>query len=137
MSRRPPTYPRASIDSAPYWEGCGRGELLFQCCEECAEPVFHPRAMCPYCLSDRLKWKRSAGRGRVYSFSIQHIPLHQAANDDVAPRMLGIAELDEGFHMFAEFVADDVDKVTVGAPLEVFFDRIADDLVLPKFRVGS
>ena len=52
-------YPRWTIDSIPYWEGCKRSELLYQVCEDCAEVVFHARAACPYCLSDRLRWERS------------------------------------------------------------------------------
>jgi uncharacterized protein len=128
------TYPRSSLDSEPYWEGCRRRELRYQHCSECGEVVFHPRALCPYCLTDALTWKVSAGRARIYSFSVQHVALRPVDGED-APRVLGIAEVDEGFHMFAEFFTDDLDSLTIGDPLEVLFAKIDDSLVLPKFKV--
>jgi uncharacterized OB-fold protein len=130
----PAIYPRKSVDTEPYWEGCRRGELRFQRCQACSEPVFHPRALCPYCLSDELIWERSSGHGTVYSFSVQHMPLRPAASDG-RPRILGIAALAEGFHMFAEFVVADGVDVAIGVHLVVCFERISDDLVLPKFKV--
>lgn len=128
------TYPRSSLDSAPYWEGCRHGELRYQQCNACGEVVFHPRALCPYCMADALAWKVSAGRARIYSFSVQHVPLRPDAGSS-DPRALGIAEVDEGFFMFAEFVADDLEALAIGDALEVTFDRIDDTLTLPKFKV--
>lgn len=129
-----PIRPRSSIDTAPYWDACKRGELLFQRCRGCGEAVFHPRSHCPYCLSDDLDWAASSGRGAIYSFTVQHVPL-RPTGEAYAPRLLGIAALDEGFHMFAEFVAEAPATPAVGARLEVFFDLVAEDLVLPKFKV--
>lgn len=128
------TKPRKSLDTQAYWDGCQRGELLYQRCGTCAEPVFHPRALCPYCLSDSLVWQRSPGKGVVYSFTLQYIPLHRDWAGPM-PRMLGIAALDEGFHMFTEFLTDDLSYLRIDAPLEVVFDRIGEGVVLPKFRV--
>ncbi len=130
----PVIHPRKSIDSEPYWDGCRRGELRFQRCRHCRETVFHARALCPYCLSDEFDWKCSAGRGRVYSWSLQHVPLRPEAGE-ARPRLMGIAALDEGFHMFAEFVADGPEQVEIGSRLEVFFDPVDETLTLPKFRV--
>ena len=130
MSR--PLYPRWTIDTMPYWEGCRQGELRYQLCEACGEPVFHPRAACPYCLSPGLQWKKSAGEGVVYSFTIQHVPLDRA-DPGPLPLTLGIVELREGFHMFAEITG--ADSVRIGARVGVWFDHVAPDLALPKFRV--
>ncbi|MCO5089667.1 OB-fold domain-containing protein [Bosea sp. (in: a-proteobacteria)] len=130
----PVIHPRKSLDSEPYWEGCRQGELRFQRCRHCRETVFHARALCPYCLSDALDWERSAGRGSVYSWSLQHVPLRPGAGE-ARPRLLGIAALDEGFHMFAEFVAEGAGEIAIGARLEVFFDRVDETLTLPKFKV--
>ena len=69
---RHPYYPRDNPDMTVYWDGVRRGELLYQVCNACAEVIFHPRVLCPYCLSDALRYERSAGHGNVYSFTIQH-----------------------------------------------------------------
>jgi uncharacterized OB-fold protein len=127
------TYPRWSLETKPYWDGCMRGELLYQQCGGCGEVVFHPRAVCPYCLSSELAWRPSKGRGHIYSFTEQHIPLHRERPGKL-PRVVGIVELAEGFHMFSEIVMPDNVAPAVGMPVEVFFDRVAEDLTLPKFR---
>lgn len=126
--------PHGTLDSRPYWEGCQRGELLFQRCDACGEPVFHPRALCPYCMADRLVWERSCGRGWIYSFTLQHVHLQ----DDGAPvRALGIVALEERYHMFTEILATDLGEVRVDAPVAVEFGTNRNGLVLPRFRVQT
>ncbi len=127
------TYPRRSAEAMPYWDGCLRDELRFQRCRNCSEPVFHPRALCPYCLSVDLDWQVSNGRGAIYSFTLQHIPLHRERPGKL-PRVLGIVALDEGFHMFTEIRLPDAVEPRVGMPVEVFFDHVSETLALPKFK---
>jgi uncharacterized OB-fold protein len=126
-------YPLPNPDMRPYWEAAGRGELLYQVCNACKEIVFHPRVICPYCLSDNLRYEKSAGKGKVYSFSVQY-RAPTPAWDDKLPYALGIIEMDEGYFMFSEIVTSNLDGIKIGLPVEVFFDRVAPDLVLPKFR---
>jgi uncharacterized protein len=135
MESPSPHYPRWSIDSMPYWEGCRRKELLYQHCDDCNEVVFHARAACPYCLSERLSWHRSAGEGALYSFSVQHFPVDRN-NPGKLPLTLGIVELDEGFHMFTEIDCDDPERLRVGTRVSVYFETLAPDLVLPKFALS-
>lgn len=127
-------YPRTLVDTLPYWEGCRLSELRYQVCNDCGEIVFHARAACPYCLSDALRWERSAGKGAIYSFSIQHLPVDRKHPGKV-PLTLGIVQLDEGFHMFTEIDSTDLNVLRIGARVGVYFDQVADDLVLPKFKL--
>ncbi len=126
------TYPRWSLETKPYWDACRRGELLYQRCRACNEIVFHPRALCPYCLAGDLEWRRSAGRGTLYSFTEQYIPLHRE-RPGVLPRILGIVALDEGYHMFTEIRLREGETPSIGMTVAVFFDAVAADLTLPKF----
>lgn len=130
------TYPAWTIDSLPYWEGCKQNELRYQTCDCCHEVVFHPRAACPYCLAPELTWRRSAGIGTIYSFAIQHVPLDRATPGKL-PMTLAIVKLNEGFHMFTEISETDLGIVKIGASVEVWFDHVADDLALPKFKVSA
>jgi len=130
------SYPLWSIDTQHYWESCKREELVYQTCDDCESTVFHPRAACPYCLSDRLTWRPSAGRGSIYSFTLQHVPLHRERPGQL-PRALGIIKLDEGYHMFAQIDASDLEALHIDQRVQVYFDRVAADLVLPKFRVAD
>ena len=127
------TYPRWSLETKPYWDGCMRGELLYERCADCREIVFHARALCPYCLSSNLEWLKSKGRGKIYSFTMQHIPLHRERPGKL-PRALGIVEVDEGFHMFTEIQVAERAELRVGQAVSVYFDKVAENLTLPKFR---
>lgn len=124
--------PRWSEETRPYWDALRSGKLVYQRCLACAEVVFHPRAICPYCLSDRLEWCPSRGVGRIYSFTVQYrAPIAEQQKD--MPIALGIVELDEGFHMFTQFVTRDFSSLRIGQAVEVRFDRVSEELVLPKF----
>lgn len=134
------TLPQTSLDTQPYWEGLLASELRYQSCGACNSAVFHPRALCPYCLTDALCWRVSGGNGTIYSCSIQHFH-NVEANEEPGPKAMGIIALDEGFHMFAEILvpdllAPDFDSLRIGLEVAVMFDRVAADLVLPKFRPG-
>jgi uncharacterized OB-fold protein len=126
--------PRWSADTKPYWDALHRNELLYQRCESCRETVFHPRGICPYCLSDRLSWRKSAGRGTIYSFTVQRVHSSPAWRDKM-PMALGIIAMDEGYHMFAQLLADDLDSIKIGLSVTVVFDKVSEQLVLPKFRM--
>lgn len=128
------TRPRTSIEATPYWQGCREGKLLFQRCAACGEVVFHPRGLCPYCLSDQLVWEQSAGNGSIYSYSVQQVPLHRE-RPWPGQRIMALIALDEGFHMFSE-VLGDPDKVAIGDRVRVRFDRLDETLTLPKFEIA-
>jgi len=128
--------PVPNIDHAEYWQGVKRRELLYQRCEACELAVFHPRTICPYCLGSKLAYEKSSGCGKVYSFTIQHhglSPYWQAK----LPYALGIIALDEGYYMFAEITPPDLNLLKINAPVEVWFDEVDDETVLPKFKVVS
>lgn len=124
--------PRWSSETMPYWNGLKEGRLLFNRCRCCGAAVFFPRAICPYCFGRELDWVESAGRGAVYSFTVQY----RAARPELQggmPIVLGIAELDEGYFMFTEFLTADPDSLRIGDRVHVEFHRQSDALVLAKF----
>jgi uncharacterized OB-fold protein len=132
VSDRDAFAPRRSPEAAFYWEGVEAGELRYQVCNACGEPIFQPRGRCPYCLGDDLRIERSAGRGAIYSVSVVHQAVSPAFADKV-PYALGIVELDEGYHMFSELVAEDLDSLRIGDRVEVRYDRISESVTLPVF----
>lgn len=126
--------PRSSLDTEAYWQAAREGRLLFQRCRACGEPVFHPRPACPYCLSGDLDWQQSEGKGEIYSFTTQYVPLQQASQT-FKPRNLGIVCLDEGFHMFAEITDEAGIGLGIGRRVKVWFDDRGEGVTLPKFEV--
>jgi hypothetical protein len=120
-------------DSAMFCDGCKEGKLLIQQCEDCAQHIFYPRAVCPHCMSDRIKWVESSGKGKVYSFTVARRPAHPAFADHV-PYVVALITLDEGVRMMSNVINVDVDAVKCDMPVEVVFVKVDDQITLPKFQ---
>lgn len=116
-----------------YFAAAAGGRLVFQRCGECGAAIFYPRTVCPNCLSGELRFEDSTGRGVVYSFTVVYRAGAPGFEDEV-PYTVAIVELDEGFRVMANIVACPPERVRVGLPVEVVFERRPDDLVVPQFR---
>lgn len=120
-------------DSRVYWEGIARGELRIQRCDACHRYVFYPRSICPHCFSDQLSWIMASGEGTIYSYTVVHQAFGAFAGD--APFIIAIVELAEGVRMMARIVDGPREGVTIGAPVRVTFETVADAMTLPYFRL--
>ena len=113
--------PVANADTRPFWEACNRGELLYQRCGSCRRPQFYPRAVCTHCLGADLEWEPSAGRGTVYSVTVNHRAPNPAFEPDV-PYAIALVDLDEGFRMMMNVVGCDPASVRIGTRVRVVFE---------------
>ena len=125
--------PLANEDSQEYWEACKRGELCLQKCAGCAHVRFPPAALCPRCLSESFAWEAMSGRGKVYTWIVVHRPQHPAFFED-APYNVAIVELEEGVRTHSSIVGCANEELRVGMPVEVVFDKVNDEVTLPRFR---
>ena len=125
--------PAVTEDGAPYWEGCRLGELRAQRCTTCGHVRWPPSALCPRCLADGTEWRALSGRATVYSFIVVHRPQHPAFFAD-APYNVAIVELDEGVRLHTTIVDCPHEAIEVGMPVEVVFERVNDEVTLPRFR---
>ena len=125
--------PAITEDGAPYWEYAKQHELRVQRCSSCGHLRFPPSNVCPKCLAEPNEWVRLSGRGKIYSFIVIHRPQHPAFQDD-APYNVAIVELEEGIRLHGNVVDCRNENLAVGLPVEVTFDHVKDDVVLPKFR---
>ena len=131
----------ASEDSAPFWAGCGRGELLVQACARCGRWRFPPRPMCPSCRSLEFTWTPTSGRGRVWSFVVAHPPL-LPAYAALAPYNVVVVALDEDptIRMVGNLVegadgpinAVAPGTIEIGEPVQVVFAPV-EDVTLPRW----
>ncbi len=138
----PPLLPLPDEDSAPFWEGCARGELLVQACGECGRRRMPPRPMCPWCQSLDSTWEPTSGRGRIWSFVVAHPPLlpHYA---EQAPYNVAVVELDDDplIRFVGNVVAtpdgalNQVDPRTlaIGQPVQVCFAPAIDGIAMPRW----
>jgi uncharacterized OB-fold protein len=125
--------PRPSIsqDTAFFWEGATRGELLIQRCAICGTLRHPPRPGCAACGS--LEWDtvRASGLGEVYSFVIYH---HPPIPGFEVPYAVGLIALEEGVRMLSNIIDMPLDEIEIGMPVEVTFVAVDPELTLPMFR---
>lgn len=123
--------------TAPFWEGCRRGELRMQRCAECARFRFPPRPMCPRCLSFAAEWVPISGEGSIYSFVICHPPVLPAFQAQV-PFAVALVELaeDPALRLLGGVLDIPPDRLRIGQKVRVEFEEIADGVVLPQWRLA-
>ena len=127
-----PTLPIPNPDTEPFWQGCARGELLLQRCASCGSYRHPPSPVCQICLSFDHEWVPSEGHGTVYSFVVVHQAL-QGWKGEV-PYVVAIVALAEGPRIVSNLVNVRPEEVKIGMPVSVLFERVTDEIFLPKFQ---
>lgn len=123
--------PVTSIESARFWDGCARGELLLQDCAN-GHTFFPPAAFCPRCWSREVRSSPASGRGTVFSFVTFRRSYHPAFRDAL-PYTVAVITLAEGPRFLTRLVDVVPDDVRVGMTVQVTFVR-SGDVTLPLFR---
>ena len=123
--------PVRNHDTAFFWEGVDRGELLIQRCRACGALRHPPAPMCRHCQS--LDWEtvRASGRGRVHSFVVMHHP--QIPPFDY-PNPVVLIELEEGTRLVSQMTGIRPRDIRIDMPVEVVFESVEEGLTLPLFR---
>ena len=67
---RPIPAPAVTIESKPFWDAAAEGRFLIKRCNDCGQAHWFPRALCPFCFSDKTVWEESPGEGVIYSYSV-------------------------------------------------------------------
>jgi len=103
-------------------------------CAACGEFRFPPRLRCPRCGQTHTEWVAASGRGSVYSYVVVHQRLHPAFDANL-PYAVALVQLEEGPRMLALVIESDLADVRVEAPVEVVFQTLDDELVIPRVRI--
>lgn len=123
--------PVRNYDTAFFWEGVDRGELLIQRCADCQTLRHPPAPMCPSCQSLQWDTVQASGRGVVHSFVIMH---HPPIPPFDYPNPVVLVELDEGTRLISQLQGVKPRDIEVGMPVEVVFREVEDGLTLPLFQ---
>ena len=124
--------PEITDENRPFWEGCKQGELRLQKCSNCGH-IRHLSPACPQCLRADHQWVAASGRGTVYSWIVVHQRYNRAFEEDL-PYNVTIVELEEGPRMVTSLAEIENEDIKAGIPVEVVFDRVTDEITLPKFK---
>jgi uncharacterized OB-fold protein len=137
MAERP--LPVLDERSRHYWEGAREGKLVLLRCAACATYVHPPtRSACPACRSEELQPTEASGRGTVYSWSVMHSGGNPGFEDRL-PYAVLVVELAEqpGLLTIGNLVDGSPAVLSIGAPVEVCFEEIDDEVTLPQWRLAE
>ncbi len=91
---------------ATFLQALNEGRLMLQHCEDCAAVRFPPALVCRSCGSPRLSWRRSPGRGSVYSGT--------TVRDRAGDYNVSLVELEGGARMMSRVEGLAPDAVRIG-----------------------
>jgi uncharacterized OB-fold protein len=115
---RPIPSPPTSPETQRFWDAAAQGTLLVKRCTACSEAHHYPRALCPFCGSDRTEWTEASGRGTIYSYSVfRRAPI---------PYAIAYVTLAEGPTMMTNIVDCDLDAIRIGQAVRVNFKATGD-----------
>jgi uncharacterized OB-fold protein len=128
--------PHPTTDTAAYWAGCNRDELLYQRCRACGHVQFYPRRNCTKCQAGDLDQLASAKRGTIHSFTVVQRPANRAFEADV-PFVIALVDLDEGFRMMMNVIGEDRLSTAIDRRVRVVFEPCSADQKLPQARLDD
>ena len=125
--------PLPDEETADYWEGARRHQLIIRRCQDCQYYIHYPKARCPRCRSANVSGSPVSGRGRIYSYSIVHVALAPGFDP---PYAVVLVELDEqsDVRILTNLVDCPLDEVRIGMPVEVVYHDVTPETTLPQFR---
>ena len=83
----------------------------------------------------RRRWsgRPSSGRATLYSFARRCTSCYDQAFAAELPYNIAVVETEEGVRLTSQ-VVDCPTTLEIGMPLEVTFERLSDEVAIPKFR---
>ncbi len=124
-SRKIPA-PVVTAETRAFWDAARAHRFVVPTCSACGKAHWYPRAMCPFCDSDRIEWRSASGKGTIYSFSVM-----RRAKE---PYSIAYVTLAEGPTMMTNMVDGDFDALRIGQPVSVVFAETENGPPVPMFR---
>jgi uncharacterized protein len=117
--------PTPTPETEAFWKAAADGKFMLRRCTACGKAHWYPRAICPWCMSDKTEWVEASGRGRIYTFSV----MRRAPE----PYAIGYVTLEEGPSMLTNFVDCDFDKLRIGQSVKLKFTPSDGGPPVPTF----
>ncbi|GGG19269.1 DNA-binding protein [Caldovatus sediminis] len=119
MADRKIPAPGVNPETEPFWTAAREGRFLVKGCASCGKNHWYPRAICPFCFSDRTEWRPASGRGVIYSLSV----MKRAPE----PYVMAYVTLEEGPTMMTNIVDCDFDALKIGQKVKLVFKPTEGD----------
>jgi hypothetical protein len=118
--------PAVNPGDQEYFDAAAEGKLMLKKCGECNEVHHYPRALCPFCFSDKVSWVQAKGTGEIYTYSVTR-------RGGPVPYCIAYVTLDEGVKMMTNIVDTDLDTIKIGQKVKVVFKKSENGTSVPMF----
>jgi uncharacterized OB-fold protein len=119
----------------PFWQAAAEHRLTIPRCRDCGTYRMPPSPFCWKCQSSAMEWVEHSGEGAVYSFTVVRHPVIPQVADAVPYVVAVVALADAGdVRLISNIVDVDPNAVTIGMPVMLVWDDVADDVAVPRFR---
>jgi uncharacterized OB-fold protein len=125
--------PQPTAWSRPFWEGTKQHKLLLKKCTACGHIDHPPYLYCTACSSEDAEWVEASGKAKLYAYAVNTYSVPFPFIEDL-PYVLAMVDLPEGPRMISNIVGRSPQELRNGMELEVVFDQVSPDVVLPKWR---
>ncbi|MGB7100712.1 MAG: Zn-ribbon domain-containing OB-fold protein [Xanthobacteraceae bacterium] len=120
------TPPVVNTESEAFFNAARAGRFMIPVCTACGKAHWYPRAICPFCTSDKVEWREASGKGTIYTFSFMRRVKE--------PYVIAHVTLAEGPTMLTNIVDCDFETVRIGQPVTVVFKETEDGPPVPMFK---
>ena len=117
--------PIQSPENEAFWKAAAAGKFMLRRCTACGKAHWYPRAICPFCASEKIEWRQGSGRGTIYTFSV----MRRVSE----PYAIAHVTLAEGPTMLTNIVDCDFDKLSVGQAVALVFKESENGQPVPMF----
>jgi uncharacterized OB-fold protein len=118
-------FSESNPETQPFWDAAAEGRFIVPKCTACGRIHWYPRAICPFCFSDKTEWQPASGKGRIYSFSVMR--------RTPEPYTIAYVTLEEGTTMLTNIVDCDFDALEVGQNVKLVFKPSEGGPPVPMF----
>jgi uncharacterized protein len=118
--------PVVTAETQAFWSAARAGRFVVPVCTACGRAHWYPRALCPFCASDKIEWRQASGRGTIYTYSVM-----RRAKE---PYCIAHVTLAEGPTMLTNIVDGDFDALRIGQAVTVVFRETDNGPPVPMFK---
>lgn len=127
--------PQITPDTRDFWQACREYRLVVQRCKQCNAFRFAPVPVCHNCNSFEFENVQSKGIGDVFTWTVTYRSVHPAADAALPFNIVVVRLADCGGAMITSNLLDtQPDEIVAGTQVQVVWDRINDEITLPRFR---
>jgi uncharacterized OB-fold protein len=124
--------PSITVSNQPFWDAARRHELVAYKCANCGT-FYAQQVLCLRCNNPRMSWVKVSGKAEVFTFCVYRQSFHPAWDKDI-PYNVAYVQLAEGPILMTNIVGCENKDIYIGMPVEVVFEKINEEVTLPKFK---